>query len=62
MGLVTAKIWLKNPRKQELESVEVNALADSASVGWVANWDGENCEFSDSHAGALIVIHKYLSS
>jgi len=32
MGLVTAKIWLKNPRKPELESVEVNALADSGAL------------------------------
>jgi clan AA aspartic protease len=32
MGLVTAKIELKNPRKSELSSVEVDALADTGSV------------------------------
>ena len=32
MGLVNAKIVLKNPRKPDLEPVEVNALADSAAV------------------------------
>jgi clan AA aspartic protease len=32
MGLVTAKIELKNPRKSELSSVEVDALAGTGSV------------------------------
>ena len=32
MGLVNAKITLKNPRKPELASVETDALADSGSV------------------------------
>ena len=32
MGLINAKILLKNPRKPELEAVEVDALADSAAV------------------------------
>ena len=32
MGLVTAKIELKNPRKSELSSVEVDALANTGSV------------------------------
>ena len=32
MGLVNAKIVLKNPRKPDLEPVGVNALADSAAV------------------------------
>ena len=32
MGLVNTKITLKNPRKPELESVEVDAMADSGSV------------------------------
>jgi len=32
MGLVNANIVLKNPRKPDLEPVEVNALADSAAV------------------------------
>jgi clan AA aspartic protease len=32
MGLINAKIMLKNPRKPELESLEVDALADSAAV------------------------------
>ncbi|MDI6791615.1 MAG: clan AA aspartic protease [bacterium] len=32
MGLVNAKLVLKNPRKPELEPVEVNALADSGAV------------------------------
>ena len=32
MGLVNAKIELKNLRKSELASVEVDALADTGSV------------------------------
>jgi clan AA aspartic protease len=32
MGLVHAKLILKNPRKSELEPVEVEALADSGAV------------------------------
>jgi clan AA aspartic protease len=32
MGLVHAKLILKNPRKPELEPVEVDALADSGAV------------------------------
>ncbi len=32
MGLVDTKVVLKNPRKPELESVEVEALADSGAV------------------------------
>ncbi len=32
MGLVNAKIELKNPRKPDLVSVEVDALADTGSV------------------------------
>lgn len=32
MGLVTAKLLLKNPRRPELQPVEVDALADSAAV------------------------------
>jgi clan AA aspartic protease len=32
MGLVKAKLALKNPRQPELEPVEVDALADSGSV------------------------------
>jgi clan AA aspartic protease len=32
MGLVNAKLLLKNPRKPELQPVEVDALADSGSV------------------------------
>ena len=32
MGLVNAKTVLKNPRRPDLEPVEVNALADSAAV------------------------------
>ena len=32
MGLVNANIILKNPRKPDLEQVEVEALADSAAV------------------------------
>ena len=32
MGLVTAKILLKNPRLPELGSVEVDALADSGAL------------------------------
>lgn len=32
MGLVNAKIILINPRKPELESVEIDALADTGSV------------------------------
>lgn len=32
MGLVNAKLVLKNPRKPELEPVEVNALVDSGAV------------------------------
>ncbi len=32
MGLVNAKIKLKNPRKPDLEPVEVDALADTGSV------------------------------
>jgi clan AA aspartic protease len=31
MGLVTAKLILKNPRRPELQPVEVDALADSGS-------------------------------
>lgn len=32
MGLIRAKVILKNPRKPELHPVEVDALADSGSV------------------------------
>ncbi len=32
MGLVNAKIILKNPRKRKLKALEVNAMADSGSV------------------------------
>jgi clan AA aspartic protease len=32
MGLVNAKLVLKNPRKPELEPLEVDALADTAAV------------------------------
>jgi len=32
MGLVNAEIILKNPRKPDLEQVEVEALADTAAV------------------------------
>ena len=32
MGLVNAKVILINPRKPDLESVEIDALADSSSV------------------------------
>ncbi len=32
MGLVNAKISLKNPRKPELEAMEVEALADSGAL------------------------------
>jgi clan AA aspartic protease len=32
MGLVNAKLVLKNPRRPELEPVEVDALADSGAV------------------------------
>ena len=32
MGLVNAKLILKNPRKTDLKPVEVDALADSAAV------------------------------
>src|ERR1700694_305164 len=32
MGLVKAKLVLKNPRKPEVPPVEVDALADSAAV------------------------------
>ncbi len=32
MGLVNAKISLKNPRKPELETIEVEALADSGAL------------------------------
>ncbi len=32
MGLVTAKLLLKNPRRPELQPLEVDALADSGSV------------------------------
>ena len=32
MGLVNAKIILKNPKKPELETVKVDALADTDSV------------------------------
>jgi len=32
MGLVNAKLALKNPRKPDLQPVEVDALADSGSV------------------------------
>ena len=32
MGLVHAKLILKNPRKSELQPVEVNALADTGAV------------------------------
>jgi clan AA aspartic protease len=32
MGLVKAKLTLKNPRKPELQPVEVDALADTAAV------------------------------
>lgn len=32
MGLVNAKVEMRNPRKSELASVEVDALADSGAV------------------------------
>jgi clan AA aspartic protease len=32
MGLVNAKLSLKNPRKPELQAVEVDALADSGAL------------------------------
>ena len=32
MGLVTAKLMLQNPRKPDLQPVEVDALADTGSV------------------------------
>jgi clan AA aspartic protease len=32
MGLVRAKVLLKNPRRPELQPIEVDALADSGSV------------------------------
>ena len=32
MGLVTAKLILRNPRKPDLQPVEVDALADTGSV------------------------------
>ena len=32
MGLVNSKLLLKNPRKPDLESVEVDALADTGAV------------------------------
>ncbi len=32
MGLVTTRLTLKNPRKPELQPVEVDALADTGSV------------------------------
>lgn len=32
MGIVNAKIMLKNPRKPELQPVEVDALADTGAV------------------------------
>ncbi len=32
MGLVNAKVAMRNPRKSELASVEVDALADSGAV------------------------------
>jgi clan AA aspartic protease len=32
MGLVRAKITLKNPRRADLQPIEVDALADSGSV------------------------------
>jgi clan AA aspartic protease len=32
MGLVKAKVVLKNPRKPDLEPVEVDALADSGAI------------------------------
>ena len=32
MGLVNAKIQLRNPRRPELEAVEIDALADTGSV------------------------------
>lgn len=32
MGLVNAKIKLKNPRKSDLASIEIDALADTGSV------------------------------
>ncbi len=32
MGLVTAKVLLKNPRKGDLRPVEMDALADTAAV------------------------------
>lgn len=32
MGLVNAKVLLKNPRKPELQAIEVDTLADSGSV------------------------------
>ena len=32
MGLINAKVIIKNPRKPELKPVEVDALADSAAV------------------------------
>jgi hypothetical protein len=32
MGIVNAKVLLKNPKKPELKGVEVEALADSGAV------------------------------
>lgn len=32
MGLVTAKVVLKNPRKRDLQAIEVDALADTGAV------------------------------
>ena len=32
MGLANAKIQLRNPRRPELEAVEIDALADTGSV------------------------------
>ena len=32
MGLVTARVWLRNPRQDALEPIEVEALADSGAV------------------------------
>ncbi len=32
MGLVNTKILLKNPRKPDIEPIEVEALADSGAI------------------------------
>jgi len=62
MRIKKSDFWQKSDFYHKTYFKRVLPFQRVASVGWVANWDGENCEFSDSHAGALIVIHKYLSS